>query len=254
MDGKNNILQLLTVLKQVSPTVEKLKPVHYKIKYNNFNDLYKYREYLETLYQKYRNEIAGLPLSHSDKEARRTFYNNILQELSYTKEHIQEQVTQKIIPRFQGFNEFKSTNNRKKRGLRSYKNKVQHEVRKLRIMIQIQSNYTEKALQYIENKLNNHNPINGATNTKKIETHYSGKILTSIIKLIVKILSTKKDYSKTDLTKIAASLFTSKKSISLNEDYLYNNFTRPLTEKEQEELKAIAIQFLNESSRMKDPL
>lgn len=255
MEKENNILQLLTELKKVNPSVKQVKPFHYRIRYNNFDNICKYRQYLENLYQKYRNELTGLPLSHNDKEARKTFFNNIRYELTYVTELIQQQVTENIIPLFPLLNDLKTTDNEKCLYKR-YIEKVRHETRKLRLMIQLQTSYTEKAMQYIENKLNNYEitpfHVNGITLTKKIETDYSGKVLSSIIKLMVQLLAKNSGYSKTDLAKITAGIFTTKKSINPTGDYIYNNFTKPLTGKESEELKCFAIQFLNEARRMKE--
>jgi len=202
----------------------------YLTHYNTFYKLNHYKRHLENSLKKYRHEIQQLPFKLPSSNSRKVIYKNLHKEFKLTKNLLEEQFEIKIKPNYKyiyiGCEEF---NGMPIKFLKeNYPHYSSYENHKIHYMYQIQHGILINAIDILEQHALHDNKAlsdNEPILPNRIKTNLSSPELSYFFNLVCEVITPEDEISKTDLSKIIADNFSTKKAVSPRPNQIRKHFT-----------------------------
>ena len=188
------------------------------------------KERLENYLKNFRHEIQSLPFKLPTKQARKVFLNNIYDEFLLTKETLYLQFNQVITKSHEciyikkcNFKYYLPRFLKKK-----YLIKARRAYQKLYLIYYLQNDIIENAIEILQTSALNDGVELKATETESIErvkTDLSSPELSYFFYLILKTVSVEDKFNRSNLSKILANHFSTKRTISPQPNQIRKHFT-----------------------------
>lgn len=202
----------------------------YLTHYNTFIKINFYKRHLEKNLKKYRHEIQQLPFKLPSSHARKVIYKNLYEEFKLTKNLLEDQFESKIKPYYKfiymGKEEF--TGKPIKFSKENYPHNLSYENHKVHHMYKVQHDTLINVIEILEqhalldnNALNDFEPITPI----RIKTNLSSPELSYFFNLVCDAITPDETISKTDLSKIIANNFSTKKTLFPQPNQIRKHFT-----------------------------
>lgn len=206
-------------------------PVKYLTYFNEFENESAYKKHLENYLKDFRHEIQSLPFSLPTKQARKTFLNNLYDELLLTKETLDTQFKHAISKSYKLIYV-------KKRRFRFYLPRAiqkkcltnaRQAYHKIFFAYQSQNNIIEKSIEILKISASNDGvelKVLEKQLDERVKTDLSSPELSYLFYLILETVSIDKQFNRSNLSKIIASNFSTKKSLTPQPTQIRKHFTQ----------------------------
>jgi hypothetical protein len=220
----------------------------YLTHYNGFYQVQRYKRYLERRLTKFRHEIQQLPLKLHSGQARKVIYKNLYEEFKLTKDKLIEQFESKVKSLYNysyiGKEEF--TGKPIKLLKKNYPHNSSYENHKVHFMYQIQYDTLINAIEILEQHAeldNNALSEYESLAPNRIKTNLSSPELSYFFSLVCDVITPEDAINKTDLSKMIANTFSTKKALFPKPNQIRKHFTEV-----NDKVKSNVKELINELS------
>ena len=217
-------------LGRVNTKISKYCPIKYLSHFDEFENETEHKERFENYLKDFRHEIQSLPFKLPTKQARKVFLNNIYDEFLLTKEDLYLQLNQIITKSHECIYI-------KKRNFKYYLprflqkkclTKARQANQKLYLIYYLQKEIIESAIEILQTSA-----LNDGLELKTIETQLGERVKTDLSSselsyffyLILKTVSVEDKFNRTNLSKILANHFSTKRTIAPQPNQIRKHFT-----------------------------
>ncbi|HAF27766.1 MAG TPA: hypothetical protein DCG75_01850 [Bacteroidales bacterium] len=205
-------------------------PIKYLTLFDEFENEIKYKEQLENCLKGFRHEIQSLPFKLPIKQARKVFLNNLYDEFLLAKEKLYFQFNQAISKSHEcvHINKGKFKYYLPRFLLKQYLTKVRLVNQKLFLVYYLQNDIIENAIEILKNTALNDGielKVLEINLVERVKTNLSSSELSYFFFLILQKVSIDSNFNRSNLSKILADNFSTKKTISPQANQIRKHFT-----------------------------
>ena len=217
-------------LGRVNTKISKYCPIKYLSHFDEFENETEHKERFENYLKDFRHEIQSLPFKLPTKQSRKVFLNNIYDEFLLTKETLYLQFNQVITKSHEciyikkcNFKYYLPRFLKKK-----YLTKARRAYQKLYLIYYLQNDIIENAIEILQTSaLNDGVELKGLEKQlgERFKTNLSSPELSYFFYLILEKVSVDSNFNRSNLSKILADNFSTKKTLSPHPNQIRKHFT-----------------------------